>query len=334
MNDKQVVFNEIALLHAQGRLAEAHNLAQDAGKAVPGDPDFVSILNLVRMEFLTNRQNDTLNQIALQMKRNGQTLSQLLVRDILSDTKFDDPLRLERFGYSTASQNEEDGMLTEVFRRIGVKHRTFFEFGVGNGLQNNTLHFLLQGWKGWWIEINQPKVHFMRKNFASAIQSGQLVLDDTPVDAENINAICEKLAIPEYIDLLSIDIDGNDYHVFKAMDRIDARVIVLEYNPIYPPPMKMVGAYDRQYAYDENTYIGASFESLTELAEDKGYVLVGCSIGGVNAIYVKKELAEGKFQLPATASNFYHPPRYQLSFTGGFGAGGKANFGPLASDEV
>ncbi len=327
--EREQLVKAIISLHASQRLADAHQLATEASSIFPGDLTLFNLLSTLRQELIVGRTNELIADTAQTVRRTAQTQSQALVRDILKDPKYDDPKRLERFGYCVASQNEEDGMLAEVFRRIGETNRTFFEFGVGNGLQNITFHMLLNGWKGWWIEIHQAKLAFMRQYFSGALKEGRLVIDDSHIDAENINAVCEKLGIPEEIDLLSIDIDGNDYHVFERMSRVRARVVVLEYNPLYPPPMRLVGAYDPNYSYSEQTYIGASLQSLTELAESKGYQLVGTSISGINAIFVRKDLAGDKFAAPATPEHLYHGPRYQLSFTGGFGSGIRANFGPL-----
>ncbi|MDA8554034.1 hypothetical protein N9K98_02340 [Luminiphilus sp.] len=328
MADRNTHLSQIYQLYAQGQIGDAHNIAQQLSSALPDDPEVRDILHKVRLELLTQKQLDSINVMAANVERNVQSNSQLLAHQIMQEERLQDPLRLEKFGYCSASQNDEDGMLSEVFNRIGTTNKTFFEFGVGNGLQNCTVHFLLQGWKGWWVEIFQPKVEFMRQYFKGALDSGQLVLDDTFINAENIDVVCERLQIPGEIDLLSIDIDGNDYHVFERMTAVQARVVVLEYNARLPPPMKIVGAYDKDYQYQERTYIGASLAALTEMADRRGYQLVGCTIGGVNAIYVRKDLAKDKFALPATADNFYHMPRYQLSFSGGFGAGGFANFGP------
>lgn len=327
--DRDAALRDIITLHGSGRLVEAHNLAQEASKAIGADGQLFQLLHALRLELLANRQIEVLSDFSQTAKRQAQCTAQLLVRDILREPKYDDPKRLERFGYSVASQNEEDGMLMEVFRRIGTTSKTFFEFGVGNGRQNITLHALLNGWKGWWIEINPPKVKYIRQYFASAVASKQLVVDDTPIDAENINPICQKLGIPAEIDLLSIDIDGNDFHVFKAMTAVQARVVVLEYNPLYPPPMNLVGAYDKTYSYGGDSYIGASLAPLTKLAEAKGYQLVGTSISGINAIFVRRDLVGDKFASPATAEHLYNAPRYQLSYLNGFGAGATANFGPM-----
>ena len=329
MEEKQLLIDQISMLQANGSIGSAYNVAQQAVSKIPGDIELITLLHMMRMEIFAQQQLDAMKHITQQLIRTSNSTSQLLLEELLKNPKFDDPLRLERYGYCAASQNEEDGLLAEVFNRIGVEHKTFFEFGVGSGLQNCTLHFLLQGWRGWWIEINKPKVNFMRKYFADAIASGQLTLDDTNIDAENINSICETLNIDAEIDLLSIDIDGNDYHVFRALEAVKPRVVVLEYNPIFPPPIEMIGAYDANYVHAEDTYIGASLQSLTNLCGKKGFTLVGCSVGGVNAVFVRSDLAEGKFASPSTASNFYHKGRYQLSFSGGFGVGGRANFGKI-----
>ena len=323
----------IYALHASGKIGDAHQLAQELASQLPSDHGAFEILHKIRIELLLSQQSDSMKALSVGIERISHSTSQMLVADLSHSEAFKDPKRLESFGYCCASQNEEDGMLQEVFRRIGITTSTFFEFGVGNGRQNCTLHFLLQGWKGWWIEIFEPKAAFIREYFKSAIEDGSLTFDTTFVSAENIEEICKQLQIPPEIDLLSIDIDGNDYHVFEAMKSVQARVVVLEYNPRFPPPIKMVGAYDPEYVYAEHTYIGASLEALTALAESKGYQLVGCSISGVNAVFVRKDLAAGKFYEPATAASFYHPPRYQLSFSGGFGSGGFANFGPTHQSE-
>ncbi len=333
MADRETILRQLTTLHAQGRIIEAHGLAQQLALAAPGDLQVFQLLHALRQEVLLSQQKDQLGTLAQTFQRTSHTIQQMMIRDLQRDERYADPRRLERHGFSVASQNEEDGMLAEVFRRIGVKHRSFFEFGVGNGLQNCTCYFLLDGWRGWWIEVNQPKVQFMRQHFATAIAGQMLVIDDTPVDAENIEAVCTRLGIPDEIDLLSIDIDGNDYHVFAAMQRVNARVVVMEYNGLFPPPQRRVGAYDRSYSYAETTYIGASLQSLTDLAEKKGYQLVGCNITGLNCIFVKKELAAGKFAEPATAEHLYNIPRHQLAWGGAFGQGPRPNFGPLHKED-
>ncbi len=320
---------EAALLQANQQLFEARKLLAEALTISPNELMILQALHNVTAEILMMQQREIIGNMNQTLTRATHSIFQLLVRDLQREDRYADPKRLERFGYSVGSQNEEDGMLAEVFRRIGEGSRSFFEFGVGSGLQNCTYFFLLSGWKGWWIEIEPSKVKFMRKHFEEAIRNGRLVIDDIAVDAENIDKRCEFLGIPETIDLLSIDIDGNDYHVFESMTKVKPRVVIMEYNGAFPPPSRFVGAYDKNYQYNEKTYIGASLQSLTELAESKGYQLVGCNITGLNCIFVRKELAEGKFANPATPEHLFNTPRHQLAWGGAFSFGPSANYGPL-----
>lgn len=327
------VIQMLSSLHAQGRLKDGVDLAQHALSKYPMAPELVQFLHMLRMEFFASKTLEATVAASTNSRWVGHSVSQLLYRDILRDKRFDDPRRLERFGYSSCSQNDEDGMLVEVFRRLGISHGSFFEFGVGNGLQNCTFHFLQQGWSGAWVEINRPKFEWIKKYFSRAIVSGQLRVGDTPVTVGNVDEIAQNLGVAHDLDLLSIDIDGNDYHVFSAIKSFSPKVVVLEYNPMFPPPIKMVGALDDAYVYNEKTYIGASLESLNVLARRKGYRLVGCSTGGVNAIFVRNDLAGDLFYPSDEAADFFHPARYQLSFTGGYVSGGGSNFGPLHAED-
>ena len=113
------------------------------------------------------------------------------------------------------------------------------------------------------------------------------------------------------IDLLSIDIDNNDYWVWKAITRINPRVVVIEYNATLRPPMSLVVPYEPERTWDGATnYFGASLEAFVRLGRSKGYRLVGCSISGVNAFFVRDDIAGDHFFDPATAEELYEPPRY------------------------
>src|SRR5262249_58415909 len=81
-----------------------------------------------------------------------QTAAAALIAHILADPRYDDPLRLERSGYTVYSQNEEDGILAEIFRRVGGSNRQFLEVGIGDGIGNNTRYLLDRGWSGAVIE--------------------------------------------------------------------------------------------------------------------------------------------------------------------------------------
>ena len=221
--------------------------------------------------------------------------------------RYKDPICLERYGYKVYSQNEEDGIIAEIFKRIGTTNQTFVEFGVQNGLENNTHYLLFQGWRGLWIECGEKSFKELTKNFQKPLSDKRLLVSKSFVTVENINAIIKNSGISGEIDLLSVDIDGNDYWVWDAIDCIQPRVAVIEYNAKFPPPCEYIMPYCSDYMWDGSDAHGASLKSFETLAEKKGYRLVGTNIA--NAFFVKRESAEDMFPEPATAENLYTPWR-------------------------
>lgn len=247
------------------------------------------------------------------------------VRDLLASAKYDDPRRLERSGFKVYSQYDEDGVLQEIFTRIGAETKTFVEFGVGNGLENNTLKLLLEGWRGLWMEGDDKCVAEIMIKFKDAISSGRLFLKHAFLDRDNINSCIGEYFVGD-IDLLSIDIDGNDIHVLDAVSVVKPRVVVIEYNAKFPPAISIAQKYNPSHRWSGTDYFGASLAAITKIAKRKGYSLVCCGIAGVNAFFVRDELLQGKFQPPFTAENYYQPARYFLNQT--FHSGHAADWGP------
>ncbi len=220
-----------------------------------------------------------------------------------------DPDTLLAYGFKAYSQNDEDGIIAEIFRRVGVTNRVFVEIGVGNGLENNTLLLLFDGWTGLWIDCGEANVAAIRKGFAKTLESGQLVFADAAVDVENVNAVVSEHIKDSKIDLLSIDIDGNDYHVLKALTVVRPRVIVAEYNPRFPPPVEYCMAYDRNHRWRQDDNYGASLKFLESRLTE--YRLVGCNITGSNAFFVREGL-EASFTEPFSAERHFQPCRFDL----------------------
>lgn len=233
-------------------------------------------------------------------------------RRLLENEKYQNPLRLNRFGYSLYSQSDEDGILFEIFRRVGVTNRRFIEFGCGNGLENNTHSLLLAGWSGLWVDGNNTWVSMIRKKFHADIDSGRLVAKHAFITRENINSIlCAELS--GEIDLLSVDLDGNDWHVVDAIECVSPRVIVLEYNARKGPEIDWVMQYNPRHIWSGSDYYGASLKAFETLLRKKDYSLVGCSISGVNAFFVRNDLAdENQFLAPFSSQVHYEPHRMLL----------------------
>jgi hypothetical protein len=235
------------------------------------------------------------------------------VRELLAEPRYAAPGRLERHGRKVYSQSDEDGILEEIFRRIGVASRSFVEFGVQDGKECNTLKLLLEGWRGLWIEAGAENCGRIRRMLATQIGEGRLELQEAFVTAENIDSLiaAAQVVAAGELDLLSIDIDGNDYHVLRAIRQARPRVIVIEYNAKFSPPMDLVPPYDPDFVWNGSDYMGASLQAIANLAERRGYRLVGTNITGVNAFFVRADLAADRFA-EGDAAALYNPARYWL----------------------
>jgi hypothetical protein len=221
--------------------------------------------------------------------------------------RLDDPAYLDRYGYKVYSEADEDGIIAEIFRRIGVTNKKFVDFGAGDGLLSNS-HFLLhQGWSGLWIEGGKEACRKMTEAFALPIRQNRLKIVNAFITKDNINELIGGGGgINGEIYFLSIDIDGNDYWVWKSITCISPRVVMIEYNAKFPPDFEWIMEYDENHIWDGDDEQGASLKAYENLGRELGYQLVGTSTNGVNAFFVKKELAKDLFPQPATAENLYH----------------------------
>src|SRR5437899_5328325 len=154
------------------------------------------------------------------------------------------------------------------------------------------------------------------QKFGAYLRAGKLQSQEAFLTLANINELVERSGLEKELDLLSIDIDGNDYWIWEAIDGIQPRVVVIEYNALFRPPHKVVQEYEAEHRWGGTNYFGASLKALEELGERKGYHLVGCSFSGANAFFVRHDLTEDRFSAPFTAEHHYRPPRYD-SFPGG-----------------
>ena len=231
--------------------------------------------------------------------------------ELLAQPRYADEKRLSRFGYKVYSQNDEDGILAEIFRRIGVGERTFVEFGVGDGLECNSIWLLMQGWSGLWIEANEKSLKKIRESHQTWLKNRSLHLIDAFITADNINALISGRYKGE-IDLLSIDVDYNDYWIWKAISVVNPRVVCIEYNAAWAPPAAVTVPYDANGGWNGKNYFGASLSALAKLGAQKGYDLAGCCLAGVNAFFVRRDLVQDRFFLPGSAEAHYEPARYFL----------------------
>lgn len=229
----------------------------------------------------------------------------------LASDRYCEPGRLLRHGAKIYSQNDEDGILQEIFRRIGEGDRRFVEFGVQHGLECNTLLLLCTGWQGLWLEADEAFVDAVEQTYAAEIAEGRLRCRHATVTAETIDAL---LGPEGDVDLLSIDIDYNDYWVWRALSDIRPRVVVIEYNAALKPPLSLTVPYDPDRSWTGTGHFGASLCALEALGREKGYSLVGCCFSGVNAFFVRDDLVGGHFHAPFTAETHFEPARFFMRY--------------------
>lgn len=170
------------------------------------------------------------------------------------------------------SQHGEDKKIAGIFKSIGTTNQVAVEFGAGDGRTgSNTAHVRDRGWT----------VHLFDA------EPSDPVVTAAAITAENVNAIFAAAGIPSRFDLLSIDIDGNDLWVWKALT-YRPRVVVIEYNPRWGRRKSRTVSYDPDRQWDGTIYYGASVKALEALATEKGYALVAGTRS--NLIFVRKGL--------------------------------------------
>lgn len=187
------------------------------------------------------------------------------LRGLLASERFSDPRRLAGYGYSVRSQTDEDGILREIFRRIGETSRMFVELGASDGLENNSLFLLNQGWRGAWVEGSTRKAQVARKMFAAEIAAKRLTIESVFLTAGNADEVVARVAPAKEIDVLSLDLDGNDFYVLEAIKSVQPRVIVAEYNAKFPADVTWVMEYNAAHRWDSTDYFGASLKAFETL---------------------------------------------------------------------
>ena len=281
-------------------------------------------LELLRAEISSMReaQNEQFAQLKVLEQRlvelgRASLLGSRLQRGILLETlaaadgRHSDPLSLTRSYGQVYSQNGEDGMIAEIFRRIGTKDRFFVEIGIENGLQCNTRLLLESGWRGVWLEGNDEHVQNATRVFRPYIDSGALRILGGMIGPDNIEAAMDEGGVPAAFDFLSLDIDQHTHTVWRVMRR-RARVACIEYNSSIPPSLPLEVPFNPANGWERTNWFGAGLKAMEGIGRAQGMALVGCELVGSNAFFVAEGEAAGRFREPFTAETHYQPPCYHL----------------------
>jgi len=200
--------------------------------------------------------------------------------------------RLAEHEFRVFSQWGEDGIIQFLLRHIPIENKTFVEFGVEDYTQANTRFLLVNNnWHGLVLDNDSDNIAKI-KNTATH-SNYDLKAIPAFVTKDNINEILKTNDVAGEIGLLSIDIDGNDFWVWRAIEVIDPIIVVIEYNHRFGKDAAVTVPYEESFDRFRSSrplvYFGASLKALCMLGERKGYAFVGCNSNGVNAFFVRKD---------------------------------------------
>lgn len=223
----------------------------------------------------------------------------------------DTDLLIEQTGFRVFSQYEEDGKLLFCLSQIGMTCKTFIEIGADDGINSNSANLYFNfGFHGLFIDGN-PKAVKRGKRFFSNYPHPWFYppkFTCAMIKRENINEIISNEGFKGEIGLLSIDIDGNDYWIWEALEVVNPQVVVIETHNEFG--MKdLVVPYDPEYVYPGKhpVYHGASPVAMQKLGKKKGYRLVGANDMGYNFIFVREDLATQQLPEVSVESLLQHP---------------------------
>jgi hypothetical protein len=229
----------------------------------------------------------------------------------LDSLGYNNPIQWE---FQVSSQWGEDGIIQFLVGKVPILNKIFIEFGVENYTEANT-RFLLQNnyWSGLVIDGNEKSIEQIKKS--DLYWRNNLKAHSAFIDKDNIDKIIGSNGISGDIGLLSVDIDGNDYWVWQAINSVQARIVVCEYNSLFGSSARVSIPYESTFNRNAPgrpvTYYGASIAALTFLAQKKGYELVAGNSAGNNIFFVKKEYLNGL--KPITMEEVYVRPAFRES---------------------
>lgn len=237
---------------------------------------------------------------------------------------------LNKFGMRCFSQTDEDGITIEIVKRLKIKKGIFVEIGSGTGLQNNTLILSSMRWSGVWVDVEGPIVDVKKSKRLKFIK--KFITKENIVDTINTG-------LSDYenknIDLLSVDIDGNDFHVTEEIlkKNIHPKVLVIEINQKFPPPVEFIANYDPK---SKNSFGGdyhsASLTSYAKMLKIYGYTPICCTlIMGHNAFFIQDKYLDLFKDVPKELDKIYNTPSFWC-FTDKFGVTKKETVEKILND--
>ncbi|MEO6000724.1 MAG: hypothetical protein ABIN89_28005 [Chitinophagaceae bacterium] len=217
-------------------------------------------------------------------------------------------------GFKVYSQFEEDGILLYIFSLIGTTNKRVVEICAGDGVQCMAANLIINhGWDGLLFEGDKHTAEQGIKFFASNHSTWlhPPIFKHAWLTCDNVNQLITDNGFAGEIDLLSLDIDGNDYYIMDAIHAIKPRVIVCETQNVIPGDQALTIPYQPDFNRMENLhpdYMGVSLLAMKKLLDKKGYRLIGSHRFGFNVFFMLNEI--GKDYFPEVSVESIHDNSY------------------------
>ncbi|SHE95978.1 NADH dehydrogenase [Schwartzia succinivorans] len=211
--------------------------------------------------------------------------------------------------FKVFSQWGEDGIIQWIIQNIKISREIFIEFGVQNYTESNTRFLLMNNnWSGLVIDGSEENINYIKKD--DIYWRYNLKAVQKFITAENINSIFKENGIEGDIGLLSIDIDGNDYWVWEAINCINPDIVICEYNHIWGKEKAVTIEYSPDFVREKVerscVYWGGSIQAFVHLAKKKGYSLVAGNKNGNNIFFVRNDLLNDVVREKSVEECFVH----------------------------
>ncbi|GBE74428.1 hypothetical protein myaer87_16550 [Microcystis aeruginosa NIES-87] len=224
------------------------------------------------------------------------------------------PLAFSEVGFRVHSQNEEDGILLYIFSLIGTTNKKCVEICAGDGIECNTANLIINHrWIGLLCDGRQENVENAKRLYSKHPDTKYWPPSITCqwITAKNVNQTIAENGFNGEIDLLSLDIDGIDYWLWKEISCISPRVVVLEFNHLWGPDVSVTVPYaddfKAEFTQYGSDYVGASLLAFVKLGKEKGYRLAGTNAIATNAFFIREDIACSWLPEIEPATCFGHP---------------------------
>ncbi len=215
---------------------------------------------------------------------------------------------INRYESSIFSQNGEDGIIRYIFSVIGFESRYFVEFGFGAHQCNSLRLMLHESFKGLLMDGSEEQCRIFNLS-CKKMQLNNVLAVNAFIDTTNLQKLIAQNNVPDEIDFLSIDVDGNDYWLWEILDCVSPRVVCIEYNSgigsDYSWSTPYSADFERFAAHPSGFFAGASLKALESLGQRKGYRLVACDSTGTNAFFIRKDISAKEIITLSPKEAFY-----------------------------